>query len=127
MNEQHFARELVETLDHSLGELPPAVAERLLALRNEALTRQRPSIAALSLAGVGRTVSDFWFTQRHRLFATLALLCALFAVNAWTRYDQIAEQEDVDIALLSDDLPIDAYLDHGFARWIKPDAGTPSH
>lgn len=126
MNEHQFARQVTGALDHTLTELPPAVLERLHAVRREALDQQRPHVAALSLAGVGRTVSDVWFSQRRALLATCALLAALAVVNTWTDDAQISEQEEVDSALLADDLPIDAYLDHGFTRWLKPDTGTPS-
>jgi hypothetical protein len=32
---------------------------------------------------------------------------------------RMAELEEVDSALLSDDLPIDAYLDQGFDAWVQ--------
>ena len=34
---------------------------------------------------------------------------------------RMAELEEVDSALLSDDLPIDAYLDQGFDAWVQND------
>ncbi len=36
----------------------------------------------------------------------------------WQADEQMNELEDVDSALLADDLPLDAYTDQGFAAWL---------
>jgi len=40
-----------------------------------------------------------------------------------TAVQQIDEIEELDSALLSDDLPIDAYLDSGFVAWLRDSRG----
>jgi hypothetical protein len=37
----------------------------------------------------------------------------------WNHFEQAAENEEVDSALLSDDLPPAAYLDKGFQAWLE--------
>ncbi|MND08302.1 hypothetical protein D3C83_308320 [compost metagenome] len=49
--------------------------------------------------------------------ATLVL--ALATVQYWQQDRRIAEIEEIDAQLLTDDLPIDAYLDRGFENWLK--------
>jgi ABC-type tungstate transport system substrate-binding protein len=47
------------------------------------------------------------------------LLLALATVQYWQQDRRIAEIEEIDAQLLTDDLPIDAYLDRGFQNWLK--------
>jgi hypothetical protein len=37
----------------------------------------------------------------------------------WQQTQRLAEIEEIDAELLTDDLPIDAYLDRGFEAWLK--------
>jgi len=40
-------------------------------------------------------------------------------VQYWQQNQRSAEIEEIDAQLLTDDLPIDAYLDRGFQNWLK--------
>ena len=54
------------------------------------------------------------------LLVPLAMLIACAgAVYTWQQNQRAAEIEEVDALLLTDDLPIDAYLDRGFQNWLK--------
>jgi hypothetical protein len=51
---------------------------------------------------------------------SLALLAGSAAgIYNWQQTQRIAELEEIDSQLLTDDLPIDAYLDRGFQNWLK--------
>jgi hypothetical protein len=55
-----------------------------------------------------------------RVLLPLAVLAVAFATTyAWQQTQRAAEVEELDAQLLSSDLPIDAYLDQGFAAWLK--------
>ena len=41
------------------------------------------------------------------------------AIYTWQQNQRAAEVEEIDSLLLTDDLPIDAYLDRGFQNWLK--------
>jgi uncharacterized protein DUF3619 len=41
------------------------------------------------------------------------------AIYTWQQNQRVAELEEIDSQLLTDDLPIDAYLDRGFQSWLK--------
>ena len=50
----------------------------------------------------------------------LAMLVACAgAIYTWQQNQRAAEIEEIDSLLLTDDLPIDAYLDRGFQNWLK--------
>jgi hypothetical protein len=42
-----------------------------------------------------------------------------FAIYTWQQTLRVAETEEIDSRLLTDELPIDAYLDKGFETWLK--------
>ena len=55
-----------------------------------------------------------------RLLLPAALLVAgLVAIYSWQREQSAVDIEELDAQLLTDDLPIDAYLDRGFEAWLK--------
>jgi hypothetical protein len=47
------------------------------------------------------------------------LIFGLLAVNQWRDTQNAAEIEEIDAAVLTGDLPLDAYLDKGFDAWLK--------
>jgi hypothetical protein len=61
-----------------------------------------------------------WSGVSLRLLAPLvALAIGLSFIYTWQQNQRIAEVEEIDAQLLTDDLPIDAYLDRGFQNWLK--------
>ena len=54
------------------------------------------------------------------------LLALLLGSELWQEGGRVQDLEETDSALLSDDLPIDAYLDSDFARWLKHDPADES-
>ena len=53
------------------------------------------------------------------LLLALLVILALFGAQQWQAYQQLRDIEETDAAILSSDLPIDAYLDRGFQNWLK--------
>jgi hypothetical protein len=55
-----------------------------------------------------------------RLLLPMAvLILGLIAINQWRDTQVAAEIEEIDAAVLTGDLPLDAYLDKGFDAWLK--------
>ncbi len=48
-----------------------------------------------------------------------ALVIALIGVASWEDHRRIDENADIDAAMLSEDLPLSAYLDHGFHAYLS--------
>lgn len=99
----------------------PEIAERLRQARELALERQRPEPAP-ALAWADNVVGGVggWGGLALRVLLPLAMLIASgVGIYAWQQNQRAAELEEIDSQLLTDDLPIDAYLDRGFQNWLK--------
>ena len=125
MNEPHFdeprfGNRIRHLLNQGL-ELDPARRERLRAAREQALARQRPEpIAALRWADNVLGSFDGWRGLSTRVLLPVAVLVlAVSSIYTWQDKRRAAELVEIDSELLTDDLPIDAYLDRGFQNWLK--------
>jgi len=126
--EDDFARKITAYLDQGASELKPGTAYRLQLARAEALARlseavpaPQPQLAhALVGPGSGSQGGRRNFWTSGRLWLGIALIAAAgFGIQQWQAYQQLKELAETDSALLSSDLPIDAYLDRGFQNWLK--------
>jgi hypothetical protein len=117
MNEMQFGHRIRQVLNQGI-KVEPDVAQRLAQARNRALERHRAEPAAVWADNV--TGSIGWAGIALRVLLPLAMLIACAgAVYTWQQNQRAAEIEEVDALLLTDDLPIDAYLDRGFQNWLK--------
>ena len=127
-NDDDFAKKLTSYLDDSAAGLKPGIAYRLQLARQEALARladpQRSAAlhAAHAFAGQGAGTTggrrSLW-TNGKLWLGILLIAAAAFGFQQWEAYQQLIELEETDAALLSSDLPIDAYLDRGFQNWLS--------
>ena len=117
MNETQFARHIHQRLNEA-ARVDASVAERLRAARERALARHRPDAAGeLALGGQALGAAR---GLGLRVVLPLVVLAVAFATTyAWQQQQRAAEIEELDAQLLASDLPIDAYLDQGFAAWLK--------
>jgi uncharacterized iron-regulated membrane protein len=120
MNEQQFANRVRHLLNQRL-ELEPTQRERLRAARDRALERRRAEpVAALRWADNVLGTFDGWLGLSTRVLLPLAVLVlAVSGIYTWQEKRRVAELVEIDSELLTDDLPIDAYLDRGFQAWLK--------
>lgn len=120
MNERQFGARIREALEGGASRLDPAAAQRLKAARLRALERQRtePSpVAALADNIIGHITERAGLWRFVLPFAVL--LAGIAGVYGWQQSQRVSEIEEIDAQLLTDELPIDAYLDRGFQRWLK--------
>jgi hypothetical protein len=123
MNEERYAYHVRQTLNHGLKDIPPAASRRLEAARHLALARQKQAVPQMALAGVG--ASSLWTGTApylKQILAVLALLLGMWISFYWHSVQYVTELEEVDSALLTDDLPPDAFLDNDFFEWLKDDS-----
>jgi len=120
MNEREFAYKIKQQLDRQL-DLDAATLMRLKAARERALARQRVSEPALVLAWAGAAVARLSGrpTSMSIVLAGAALILAIFGVHYWQQTPTVEELEEIDAAILTGDLPINAYLDKSFDSWLK--------
>jgi len=120
MNEAQFGNKVRHLLNQGLR-VDSHAAQRLRAAREQALARQRPEPAP-ALAWADNVLGTFggWSGLTVRVMLPLVVLAAgVSGVYSWQQYQRAAEVEEIDAQLLTDDLPIDAYLDRGFQNWLK--------
>jgi len=125
MNELQFARRIRHILDQGTR-LDASTATRLRAARELAVSRQRPEPAPV-LGWVDNTFGNGggWAGVSARvLLPAAALIVAVAGIYSWQEKQRLAEIVELDSQLLTDDLPIDAYLDRGFQNWLKNNAST---
>ena len=127
MNEERYASRVRQALNHGLKDIPPASARHLEAARHLALSRQRQEVPQLALAGNHGRRHFHFMSDNRRLRQILAVLALLFGM--WISFyldsvNYISAIEEVDSALLSDDLPPEAFLDNDFFKWLKADTSA---
>ena len=124
--DEYFTKKIKTYLDKSSTGLKAGTAYRLQLARQEALARltdpQRATELRLAGAHGGGSGSvgghSFWASGRLWI-GILLIASAGFGFQQWQAYQLIRDTEEIDAALLSSDLPIDAYLDRGFQNWLK--------
>jgi hypothetical protein len=123
MTEQdELARRIVKLLDESTERIGKAQQERLAAARQRALTSYRPQ-PAMGWAPVWANGMS-WVTERRvfgvrYLLPMAALVLGLAGVVYVNSNGTSPDIADIDAGLLTDELPINAYLDKGFDSWLK--------
>ncbi len=119
-----FIYKIRQALNSGAENMAPSAVTRLHAARQNALSRQKVAAGGLSLAGFGQFASETLPAYTRTLVAAFALLVGVVFTYYWNNFEQAAENEAIDSALLSDDLPPAAYLDKGFQVWL--DRSSPS-
>lgn len=130
--ELEFAGKIRRALDENAADLPTATLDRLAGARRLALARKKPEpvtapafVPVLAHAGVGfdlppadkRRLSPL--ARVLRVWPLVALVAGVAFITYWENVQRSAELADIDAAMLSDDLPLNAYLDHGFNAYLS--------
>jgi hypothetical protein len=121
MNEQQIAYRIRQYLNRGL-DLDAGTLARLKASRELALARQRVESRIPVVACAGDIIAKSGGPSAlipRMLLPTVVLILGLIAVNHWQDSQLAAEIEEIDAAVLTGDLPLDAYLDKGFDAWLK--------
>ncbi len=121
MNEQQIAYRIRQHLNRGL-DLDAGKLARLKAAREQALARQRVESRATVFAWADNVVGRWGGAPSliPRILLPMAvLILGLIAINQWRESQLAAEIEEIDAAVLTGDLPLDAYLDKGFDAWLK--------
>lgn len=120
-----LAKRIVGYLNEGVRHLDATAAKRLLAARKVALSHYQREAApewswAWATQAMGRITDDRRSGALQMLVAVAALVAALIGGVYWQNYNtQANELAELDAGLLTDELPINAYLDKGFESWLK--------
>lgn len=115
-----------QILNEGLDYLDDKVALRLHKARQSALAKQRRPVMILRLAGIGQGIDFNLFAQVRTLAAIMALVIGATGTYYWNAFAQAQEFEEIDSALLADELPPSAYLDKGFHAWLERGSDSSS-
>ena len=123
MNEIKFTNKIRLALNE-VARVDARVAERLHAARERALSLKKPERApafawAHSTAGMVGGFGGFGGFSLRVMLPTVLLIAGLLSIYSWQQDQRAADALELDAQLLTDDLPIDAYLDRGFEAWLK--------
>jgi len=121
MNEQQIGYRIKKHLNRGLENLGAGRLARLKAARERAVAHQRAAsrpVLAWADNIVGRWGGPSSLVPRL-LLPMAVLILGLIAINQWREMQVAAEIEEIDTAVLTGDLPLDAYLDKGFDAWLK--------
>ena len=115
------------------GSLGPDVDERLRFAREQALLRAREvrptrlaapagvaqSGGTMALGPGDRPDATPWWLRLGALVPLAVLLAGLVLIDSQYTRAQIEAAAELDAAILSDDLPPEAYRDQGFVEFLK--------
>ena len=120
-----FGQASAALLRQGTQSIPQNVKDRLYAARMKALSLRKPEKVRLQkqvLAGSARN----WTSGSNSLWDTVGwiaplavLVFGLIGIAQWQDDSRINDIAEVDAALLSDDVPPDAYADSGFMAFLK--------
>jgi hypothetical protein len=121
MNEADFSKKITGYLDQGTAQLKAGTAYKLQLARHAALARlsgpkQAPELA---LAGAGGTlIGGKRLLGDARVWLGILLIVGGGLYFQWQSVQQ-RDIEETDAAILTSDLPIEAYLDRGFQNWLR--------
>jgi len=123
MNEQETAKKITSYLDRGTAGLKAGTAFKLQRARQHALARlSAPQhVPEFALAGAGGATfgGRRYFADARIWIGLLLLVGGILSYQYWQAAQQARDIEETDAAILSSELPIEAYLDRGFQAWLK--------
>ena len=121
MNEKLFGYRIKQTLNRCL-DFDAKTLGRLKSARLQALEKHDSVNRLWVLSPAGRItglVWNPWNIAKQFFLPILILVLGLTAVHHWYQTQIQLEIVEIDAEVLTGDLPLDAYLDRGFAAWLK--------
>ena len=129
-NEYEGTLKIRQALEQGSVNLDSSIAARLEQARNRALEQQETAVVETSLVSVFATIGDrlgnTLLPNTRMLVAMAALTLGIVGTYYWNAFDQADENEEIDSALLADELPVDAYTDQGFEAWLEHSSAQSS-
>ncbi len=121
-HEHETAKKIARVLDRSTRDMGGDTVAKLAAARKHALAgfRTAPGWKLAWAGSWSSRNSDRPATGLHYALPIALLVMGLISIGYWQSGSwQNNELADLDVRLLTDDLPIDAYLDKGFDSWLN--------
>ena len=127
--QDRFALKATSYLSASTTDLPYDISERLRAARVQAVSKRKIATvqAASNLVNTGSSAALTWgsnngfgwWAKVGSVMPLIALVVGLLTINSIQNDNRAQEVAEVDVALLTDDLPPAAFSDAGFVQFLK--------
>lgn len=120
----NLAYKIRHALNDNLDNLPASTTDRLAAARAQALARKKADAPVRATSrqraafDLGSLFSMQWVARAAVVAPLLAMVAGMVGVYQYEREQRVAELAELDAAVLSDDLPLTAYTDHGFNAYL---------
>ncbi|TFW31719.1 DUF3619 family protein [Massilia horti] len=119
----NLAYKVRHALNDNLDNLPASTTDRLAAARALALSRKKADAPVRKqkhrpLFDFSAILSPAGLMRLGVAVPLLAMVVGLAGIYQYEQQQRIAELAELDAAVLSDELPLTAYLDHGFNAYL---------
>jgi hypothetical protein len=121
----NLAYKIRHALNEKLHELPASTTDRLATARAQALARKKadaprrqPQAAQGRSLAFASMFSMQWVARAAVVAPLLAMVAGLVGVYQVEHEQRSAELAELDAAVMSDELPLTAYTDHGFNAYL---------
>lgn len=114
MKRQLNLEQVRQLLNRSAAQLDDTRLSALRQARNQALQRHTEQVRALAVAGHGRSAGSFNPVMLHRFImrvGAILLAAGLVSGIAYWYKSPVKDNSDVDIAILTGDLPLKVFVD----------------
>mgnify|MGYP000449832971 FL=1 len=108
------------------GTLPKEIKDRLYAARMKAISLKKPEKIRVQKRALATSSGNWNSGSSNGVWDTIGwvaplavLVFGLIGIAQWQDDSRINDIAEVDAALLSDDVPPDAYADSGFMAFLK--------
>jgi hypothetical protein len=125
--ELNFAYKVRHALNENIDALPAATTEKLASARKLALSRKKKD-SPLRVLVTGRLVAGHvgsffneplsWLARMGLAVPLIVLAIGLTSIYQYEQQRRISDTAEMDAEVLSDELPLSAYLDHGFNAYL---------
>jgi hypothetical protein len=121
MNQElHLGLQIRKILDQGCEQLDGRISTRLKEAREEALVHHASvMVSPMGVLSLGSRGANRLLPYLRTGAALGALMIGMMGSYYWNSYQEATDNEEIDSALLSADLPVDAYTDQGFHAWLN--------
>jgi hypothetical protein len=120
-----FGRATAALLRQGSQSLPAGIKDRLYAARLRALSLKKPEKVRIQQQVLAHSTGNWSFGPRSLwdnvswIPPLVVLVFGLIGIAQWQQDSRINDIAELDAALLTDDVPPDAYADSGFMGFLK--------
>jgi hypothetical protein len=125
MNDIEISSKITGYLDSGVAAIKAGTAYKLQVAREQALARLAEPEHASQLAMTGAGGGTFGGRRPVRMLSDVRVWVGILLIvgctlyyQYWTTAQRTRELIETDAAILTSDLPIEAYVDRGFQNWL---------